>query len=314
MTTLKQIEAFYWAANLGNFSIAAERLHVTQSSLSKRIAELEYAVGSPLFDRSSQRARLTEAGQRLVPVAGKMLELKEQLRNEVQAPSGLSGVCRFGVSELVSLTWLPDFTRMVNSKHPALVLEPYVDLARPLERKVHRGELDFSVAPGPGSDQDVSGTVVGRVDFTWVASPLRIGQRRLLRRADLERHPVITMTEGSGLTRAIESWSAEQGITMQRAVRCNSLMAIVALVLADTGISFLPTAFTAPWVEQGSLTALKSDPPLPSLNYFFFQRSDDGRALLHAMHEIVLQVANFAEPSSYVAAPLSHKRNNTTFK
>lgn len=314
MTTLKQIEAFYWAANLGSFSIAAERLHVTQSSLSKRIAELEHAVGSPLFDRSGQRARLTEAGQRLVPVAGKMLELKEQLRSEVQAPSGLSGVCRFGVSELVSLTWLPEFTRKVNSEHPALVLEPYVDLARHLERKVHRGELDFSIAPGPGSDQGVSGTVVGRVDFTWVAAPSRIGRRKLLRRADLERHPVITMTEGSGLTRAIETWSAEQGITLQRTVRCNSLMAIVALVLADTGISFLPTTFMAPWVEEGTLAALKSDPPLPSLNYFFFQRTDDGRALLDVMRGIVLQVADFAEPARYVALPVSRKRNNSQVK
>lgn len=42
--TLKQIEAFYWAANLGSFSIAALRLHVTQSSLSKRIVELEESV------------------------------------------------------------------------------------------------------------------------------------------------------------------------------------------------------------------------------------------------------------------------------
>ena len=44
MDKLKQIEAFYWAANLGSFSIAATRLHVTQSSLSKRIAELAATV------------------------------------------------------------------------------------------------------------------------------------------------------------------------------------------------------------------------------------------------------------------------------
>jgi DNA-binding transcriptional LysR family regulator len=60
--TLKQIEAFYWAAKLGSFAIAAQRLHVTQSSLSKRIAELEQSVGATLFDRtnrSAQEIRLT---------------------------------------------------------------------------------------------------------------------------------------------------------------------------------------------------------------------------------------------------------------
>ena len=75
--TLKQIEAFYWAANLGSFSIAALRLHVTQSSLSKRIVELEESVDVKLFDRSSKRAQLTEAGRRLLPLGGRMLVLKE---------------------------------------------------------------------------------------------------------------------------------------------------------------------------------------------------------------------------------------------
>ena len=143
--TLKQIEAFYWAANLGSFSIAANRLHVTQSSLSKRIAELEESVGAPLFDRSSRRAQLTECGQRLIALAGQMLDLSEQFRASDLTGTRLTGVCRFGVSELISLTWLPTFTRMVNRDHPALVLEPYVDLARHLERKVVRGELDFAV-------------------------------------------------------------------------------------------------------------------------------------------------------------------------
>ena len=308
--TLKQIEAFYWAANLGSFSIAALRLHVTQSSLSKRIAELEASVDAPLFDRSSKRAQLTEAGQRLLPLAGRMLDLKEQLHREASSSTSLAGLCRFGVSELVSLTWLPDFTRRVNQAHPALVLEPYVDLARNLERKVQRGELDFSITTGPSRNPRVHGSVIGRVHFSWVASPSRIGTPELLRRADLERHPVITMTEGSGLTRAIQAWAAEQEITMHRILGCNSLMAIVALVLADVGISFLPTQFMKPWVEHGSLVALRSDPPLPSLNYYFFNRSDDSRVLLDAMREHVVHVADFDSASRYLA-PFAKSRKTT---
>lgn len=298
--TLKQLEAFYWAAQLGSFSIAATRLHVTQSSLSKRIAELEYSVGAPLFDRSSRRAQLTEAGQRQVLLAGRILALTEQFRSEALTSSGLVGICKFGVSELVSLTWLPDLLRLVNQDHPALVLEPYVDLARNLERKVLRGELDFAIAPGPGQGGQTAATVVGRVDFSWAASPARLPARTLLHQADLEAHPVITMTEGSGLTRAIESWANERDVSLQRTLGCNSLMAIVALVLADLGISFLPTQFMQPWVRQGSLVALQSEPPIPSLNYCFFQRTDDARALLPAMHAYVVQAADFSQPSKYI--------------
>jgi len=307
--TLKQIEAFYWAANLGSFSIAANRLHVTQSSLSKRIAELEESVGAPLFDRSSRRAQLTECGQRLIALAGQMLDLSEQFRASDLTGTRLTGVCRFGVSELISLTWLPTFTRMVNRDHPALVLEPYVDLARHLERKVVRGELDFAVAPGPGQGTQVTAKVVGRVEFAWVASPGRIDAGTVLRRKELERHPVITMTEGSGLTRAIEVWSQEQGITLQRTLGCNSLMAIVALVLADMGISFLPSQFMEPWLREGALVALKSEPPLPSLNYCFFRRTDDGRTLLETMQDYVTRATDFESPPDCLA-PLAKSKND----
>ena len=71
--TLKQLEAFYWAATCASFAVAAERLHLSVSSLSKRIAELEEALGQLLFDRSGHKAALTEAGQRLLPQAGDML-------------------------------------------------------------------------------------------------------------------------------------------------------------------------------------------------------------------------------------------------
>ena len=61
--TLKQLKAFYWAATLGSFAIAADRLAISQSSLSKRIAELELALGAELFDRSTRRAIVTDGGR-----------------------------------------------------------------------------------------------------------------------------------------------------------------------------------------------------------------------------------------------------------
>ena len=63
--TLKQLEAFYWAATCRNFAVAAQRVNLSLSSLSKRIAELEASLGQTLFDRAGHRAVLTEAGERL---------------------------------------------------------------------------------------------------------------------------------------------------------------------------------------------------------------------------------------------------------
>ncbi len=101
--TLKQLEAFYWAASAASFLVAAERLHVSQSTLSKRISELEAQLRTPLFDRSGHRAVLTEAGEQLLPLARRMLGLADDMRALVAGSGGARGHCRFGVGHLPPL-------------------------------------------------------------------------------------------------------------------------------------------------------------------------------------------------------------------
>ena len=118
--TLKQLQAFHWAAVAASFAVAAERLHVSQSTLSKRIAELEAQLRTPLFDRSGHRAVLTEAGERLLPLARQMLGLADEMAALVADGQGLQGHCRFGVGELAALTWLPDLVSHAAAKYPEL--------------------------------------------------------------------------------------------------------------------------------------------------------------------------------------------------
>lgn len=291
MITFKEIEAFYWTAALGSFNGAAVKLHITQSSLSKRVAELEDSIGTHLFDRSTKRVQLTDPGKRLLPLARQMLDLMESIYSHASATTRLTGECRFGISELGALTWLPDLVNEVRRLHPGLRLQPYVDLSKGLEKRVARGELDFAVAPGPTDNETLISEPIASVEFSWVAAPGRISPRTVLTPKELVKYPVITMTEGSGLTRAFERWAAEQGMHAQRTVACNSLMGIIGLTIADVGISFLPHRFIEPWVERGSLVELKSIPPLPSLNYCLFHRADDHRNIVKEMKQIVSQIA-----------------------
>lgn len=295
--TLKQIEAFYWAAKLGSFAIAAQRLHVTQSSLSKRIAELEESVGALLFDRSNKRAQLSEAGQRLLGHAASMMELSETMRAHARSSTGLSGICRCGITELGSLTWLPSFIKLARRLHPALIFQPYVDLARPLEKLVARGELDFAVAPGPAQDERIACHKVGEVECTWMAAPCRVAAGTILSARQLEALPIITMTEGSGMTVAISQWATEHRINLHRTLASNSMMAIVGLTAADIGISFLPVLFMEPWIAQERLVACRSRPAPPNLSYYFLSRSDDKRELIETMRGLVASAADLESPT-----------------
>ncbi|HAN28464.1 MAG TPA: LysR family transcriptional regulator, partial [Haliea salexigens] len=85
---LQNLQAFLLVAEEGSFSLAAERLHLTQPAVSKRIALLEQGLGSALFDRIGRHTSLTEAGQALLPHAR---AITQQLLGAERAVRDLSG-------------------------------------------------------------------------------------------------------------------------------------------------------------------------------------------------------------------------------
>jgi DNA-binding transcriptional LysR family regulator len=296
--TLKQLEAFYWAAKLGTFSIAAERLHVTQSSLSKRIAELEAGLGRELFDRSRKRAVLTAQGETLLLRAGEILDLTQLLASELGAEGPLSGVCSFGVSEQASTTWFPAFMDRLRAKFPDLVARPRVGLGRSLERLVLRGELDFAVIPGVSSLDGVGSEAVGAVEFEWMSSPRRMARDRRVTAATFAQHPVILSTADSGVNLPFEQWAAAHGLTIAQSITCNSLTAIVGLAVAGQGISLLPRHYVQPLVDRKLLVTLRSAFPFPPITYSFVFRKDDHRRVIREMHTLVRAEVDFTVPNA----------------
>ncbi|ALK96078.1 hypothetical protein AB595_08705 [Massilia sp. WF1] len=293
--TLKQLEAFYWAATLGSFSTAANRLNITQSTLSKRLAELEASLGASLFDRSAQRSVLTEHGQRILEHAHKMLVMEGEIKSLLCLPQSLSGTCRFGISELTALTWFPNFVSRINQLHPQLVLEPYVDLGSALEKKLMRGELDFAIVPHTRAGNGLlSSMPLATLDFAWMASPKRIKAGKTLTVEEIQQHPIIVMTSESRLTESFHNWSSQHKVSARRVLACNSLSAIVGLTIADVGISFLPRRFLEPMVEHGKLNAFQSEPPLPSIEYCFRWRTDDTRTLVPTLAQLAGTEVNYS--------------------
>ena len=72
--TLRQMRAFVAVAKTGNFTLAAQYMHVTQSALSGLIKELEQTLGVRVVDRSTRRIALTEIGHELYPLFSQMID------------------------------------------------------------------------------------------------------------------------------------------------------------------------------------------------------------------------------------------------
>lgn len=292
--TIKQLEAFYLAATCASFAIAAERLHLSVSSLSKRIVELEQALGHSVFDRNGHKAVLTHNGNRLLPAARRVLDAVASLQGTFATEKGLTGRCSFGVGELSALTWLPKFVALVRAQHPDLKVEPYVDVGAVLERRVDKGELDFAVIAGRSSRSGVLSQPIGVARFDWMASPAVSDNARLLTAALLLRLPLITLPPGAGTTRILDDWLLNQGVTTEQRIECNNWVAIAGMLREGLGVGFLPQGWAMANSQEKPLQVLESHPPLAPLHYAFQWRRDDTRLMIEPMRKLVAKCVDFS--------------------
>ncbi|GAP36289.1 LysR family transcriptional regulator [Piscinibacter sakaiensis] len=297
--TLKQLEAFYWAATCGNFALAAERVHLSVSSLSKRIAELERSLGQALFDRAGHRAALTDAGLRLLPQAGALLQQADGLRQTMGQAPGLVGPCRLGVGELTALTWLPALVNALAEAHPALEVGVHVDIGEALSARLDRHELDVAVIAGPARRPSLVSTPLTQATFAWCARPdlaARLGGT--VDAAALQAHPLVGLPAGSGITQLVDDWLRRSGAQAPRRLDCNHWGAIAGLLVHRGGIGLLPVAWAATLCGRGLLAPLDSPVPLGALDYALHCRRDDLRPLVQALRELTGRVADFTVSSS----------------
>src|SRR5271163_2662888 len=98
MLDLELLRSFVSVVDAGGFTRAGERVHRTQSTVSQQIKRLEDDIGQPLLNRAGKDVTPTEAGERLLSYARRLLSLAEEARDVVSRPTG-DGVVRLGLPE-----------------------------------------------------------------------------------------------------------------------------------------------------------------------------------------------------------------------
>ena len=300
--TLKQLEAFFWAAKCASFAVAAERLHLSVSTLSKRISELEASLGEPLFDRGAYRATLTATGHAVLPRVSDLLDQSEALRLSVQHEAGLQGHLRFGVGELASQTWLPRFIRLAVERYPGLQLEPHVEIGSIMEQALENGELDFTLAAGVSSRRSIMSRPLGHAEFVWVASPALLDAHQEHTTNLLQHAPLITMPSGAGTHRMVEEWISRTGVILGRSLTCNTWSAVSALLIEAVGVGFLPQAWADPLLKRGLLAPLLKWQALKPLHYSLQMRRDDSRPVMRSIQSLLEELVDFGLPVSFLTS------------
>ncbi len=147
------LQAFLAVAESESFSLAAQRLHLTQPAVSKRIALLESTLDSQLFDRLPRKAVLTPAGEALMPRARHIIRELAEIKTELASLSGdIRGTLRVGTSHHIGLHHLPHLLRQFHSSYPQVKLSIQFLGSEAACDALAKGDLDIAFATLPLKD------------------------------------------------------------------------------------------------------------------------------------------------------------------
>lgn len=150
MMDLDNLHTFLAVAEARSFSLAAERLHLTQPAVSKRVAALEGALGRRLFDRIGRQVSLTEAGRVLLPQARRILAGLDEARRTLDNLSGeVAGPLWLATSHHVGLHRLPPVLKAFTRDHPGVDLDIRFMESEDACRAVTHGDVDLAVVTLP---------------------------------------------------------------------------------------------------------------------------------------------------------------------
>jgi len=230
MLDLELLRSFVSVVDSGGFTRAGERVHRTQSTVSQQIKRLEDDIGQPLLNRTARDVTPTEAGERLLSYARRLLALAEEARDVVGGPSN-EGAVRLGIPEDFAAYRLTKLLASFSRARPGLRLDVRVEQSINLRRDLERGDLDLALFKRIAGEKGAIAVWPERVH--WVASkahPIDPETRSV---------PLIGFPTGclyrSRAIHAIES----AGRNWHMAYTSSSLAGIQAAVAAGLGLSIL---------------------------------------------------------------------------
>src|SRR5437868_3580015 len=246
---LHQLRYFVTVVREGTFTRAAERLYLTQPSLSEQIRKLEGELGSPLFERLGRTLALTDAGSAFLPHAERILFEVEQARLRIQEVRGLRrGRLSIGVLPSPAARLLPRFLAEFRHRHPRVeVVLREENVSAQFEEMVHDGQLDLAIIRLPKRRADLEVKFLLREPMVLVLPPgHHLSAKRAVSLAELAEEPFVAMKSGYGLRELLDSVCRQAGFEPRIGVETSQLGSVVGLVLAGVGVTVVPAMAAGP--------------------------------------------------------------------
>lgn len=304
---LRYLKTFVAVAATLNFTRAAERVHLAQSSVTEQIQALETDLGTALFDRSHRKLRLTEAGRRLWDYAERLLLLADEARSAVASAANLmKGTLTVGGPETLSARRLPPLLARFRDAHPTAQLNLRVGSSGELRDGVKNGTMDVSFAFGDSPREPYLRSECIAWEDLVIVTPAehRLATQNTVQADDLVKESFLVTEEGCVYRNMFENAFPLKSVDRpQLAGEFSSIAAILGLVEAGVGCALVPrqVALEAdkriaalPWIGDSASIAIHMiwrhrHVQSPILCHFLEAARKHFRALDQAMPAIDMQ-------------------------
>jgi LysR family carnitine catabolism transcriptional activator len=242
--SLDQFRAFVALSETGQFTRAAERLDVSQSTLSASIQRLEALLGVKLFERHTRGCRLTEAGQALLPSAIRMTQEWAHMEE------GASDFARFGRGRLSIAAptvqcalLLPPLLRRFRADHAGVRIMLHDVPEQQVHDLVRTGAVDLGIATLTEQRTDLIASPFYTDEYVLALPPGHpLLRRKVIEWAQLQEHPIIGPVPGNPVRQHLDSALARHGISLRYEHEVSLPWTMVGMVREGFGAAVLTMA------------------------------------------------------------------------
>lgn len=241
---IQNLRAFILVAETGSFSLAAEKLHLTQPAVSKRVALLEEQLDAVLFDRIGRTIGLTEAGRALLPHAKSVQQALEAAAQSVRDLSGeIAGQLRLATSHHIGLHRLPPVLSQFSRDYPAVHIDiDFMDSEQAYEL-ITQGKAELAVVTlAPASEESLVTLPLWRdpLDFMLARDHELLQATKTPSLQAMSEHPAILPGLNTYTGQIIKQLFDHHGLELEVSLASNYLETIRMMASVGLGWTILP--------------------------------------------------------------------------
>jgi LysR family transcriptional regulator, cyn operon transcriptional activator len=261
---LRQLRYFLAVAECGNFTRAAEKVAISQPSLSVQIAALEEELGALLFDRLGRYVALTEAGRVFRDHALRVIRETELAAQSVrELTDAEQGRLLVGVLSTVNSYLIPPLVCRFKQRFPHVHLQVHAQPSSAIEEAVAANRLDLGLCLLPTANDRLITSRLFTETLVLVSPPGVRPTAKRIRMRDLATLPLVLLPNDYCLRKMIEAECAEAGVRPQVSVEMTSPEGILEAVKEGAGLTILPELFVRHRTRGSMLRLIELYDPVP---------------------------------------------------